>query len=384
MLIFILIILCYKYDYVNYRIGRNFFYNFVLIVLIALAGFRYRVGMDTLTYMNTYENLPTISSLDFSSLFTELSRYQPLWNIYVAILGSIYNDFLILQLTNAIIANVLILNFMKRNTNYLFTSIFFYFILFYLEFNFEIMREVIAVSLSLTAVPYLSKSKWLPYYFISTICFGIHASALVLFILPLFSKITLNKKSLVFLIIAFFSSATVIGIFENFFRSIEYKQLEFYFEWYKDYNYLEKLNFKGYISYLLINVILPISLLYYYRKLQFKDFKYSYAIYLLATIAIVALVFPILNRLKNYFNIFYAILLAEVVIGTFNSYIVKLKLLTVGLIMFILCFKLYETYTLPLDWRGGGGKELNYSRYYPYSSIFFPQKDPVRENYKSR
>jgi hypothetical protein len=52
--------------------------------------------------------------------------------------------------------------------------------------------------------------------------------------------------------------------------------------------------------------------------------------------------------------------------------------------MFILCFKLYETYTLPLDWRGGGGKELNYSRYYPYSSIFFPQKDPVRENYKSR
>lgn len=374
VIVFILIVLVYKYDYLEHETGKNFWFFFVLLYFILLAGMRYRVGMDTIIYMNYHRSWPDIYSVDITELFTEVSKFQPLWLMYVALLGGISRDFVLLQFVNAIFVNTVIMFFIKGTTKYMFTAIFFYAILYYLEFNFEILREAISIGFMLLAIPFYHKNKWIQYFILAIIAYGFHGSAAITFLFPVMKILRVNIKTTLALFLLPLLSSFIVGALSG----LPSRLVALYLYLYNDFNYLANLNFMGYVSYFLMNFILPIGLVFYYRKLTDEEYKYGGLIYLMVVVGMVALELPILNRLRNYMYIFYAILLAEVIMKTIKSPRITFKLITSGTIILLLVFRIYVNMTLPASWRKSD-QFMNYSRYYPYYSILEPKKDPIRE-----
>lgn len=374
--VLLLLYLIYKYDIKKKYIGKIFWYYVVLFYLIMLAGLRYRVGADTLAYMSYYSQVPDIHSLKIS--WNDFGRFQPLWQIYTSLLKTISDNFVLLQFSNAIIVNGIILRFIKKNSEYLFTSIFFYCTLYYLEFNFEIMRESISIAIFLLAVPYLLKSKWFKYFFLVSISFGFHASAYILFLIPLFRNLKLNKK----LIIIFIFIIVYLAITKNIFYFINDLPISFVKDYIYSYNLngINELNVKstiGYIYTFFYYLIIPIGLILYNKIVLKNNFKFLQMILLMIIIDIIALMSDnIIGRLSNYLLIFYVVFLSEILIGIIKNHSMSYKTIKIFILLFIVFFNLYQKYDRPL----GDNKNIkNYVRYYPYSSILNPTTNTLRD-----
>ena len=67
VLLIYLTVLCYVYDIKAFRKNRNLHYVCSCIILILVAGLRYRVGLDTIAYMRSFES-PYYPSLEHFSL----------------------------------------------------------------------------------------------------------------------------------------------------------------------------------------------------------------------------------------------------------------------------------------------------------------------------
>lgn len=404
--VFILLFLIYWYDYKSITTGKKFWYFFILIYLILVAGLRYRVGMDTIGYMDSYERMPDLYSLD-KAFFSESIKYQPLWIIYVAILKTISPSFVLLQFTNAIIINTIIFSFIKRNSRYLYTSLFIYTTIYYLEFNFEIMRESLALSIFLLAIQYFQKSKWILYYIICSVSFGFHASGLFTFIIPLFKKIKINAFTITLLFIISFLVYELAHFTEAILLNLPFQSVKNYLDLYEDNEFSVTLNIRGFIAYLILNLFIPLGMLLYHKYLTKKQYSFTSFIYIMIVVGLLIVALPIFIRFKNYLYIFYVILLSDIIIKTIAPYRnillrpkrfvypksvsirhklrefypreIKYKVGTIILILFLMYIPLGGKYNLPLDLSGYNNKVKQYSRYYPYSSILNPQKSEIRE-----
>ena len=145
-----LIVFSIKYDFRGNLVYKaNKPYMFTCICFILLAGLRFFVGSDTHNYVYDFSVMPDLSKLpEYHRLD---SRYQFGWDAYVCIIKSIFRGFVFVQLITAIIVNVIIFWFIKRNTTNIFIALLCYYILNYFEYNMEIMREAISVVLGLIA-----------------------------------------------------------------------------------------------------------------------------------------------------------------------------------------------------------------------------------------
>ena len=112
------------------------------LVLVLIAGLRYRVGGDSLHYMDIYPAMPTFAQLketDFSE------GYGPLWYLFCAISKVFGNNFVCLQILHAVIVNVTFLCVFVRKSTNTFACLLIYFLIYYLYYNMEILREALAV-----------------------------------------------------------------------------------------------------------------------------------------------------------------------------------------------------------------------------------------------
>ena len=145
LLVFILLLVpVVKYDLMAKTGGERGWFCFNLVVLILLAGLRYRVGGDTLMYMSIYDDLPSLADLKYFD-FAE-ADFNPLWYIYAAVCKSIGEDFVIMQIVQAIFVNIVFFFFFKKySPRYFFSAILLFYIGYYCYFNMEIMREILCV-----------------------------------------------------------------------------------------------------------------------------------------------------------------------------------------------------------------------------------------------
>lgn len=147
--------LSFVYDFGNLRIGKKMNLLIVFMVLVSLSGFRYRIGGDSYFYIKMYEYLPTLPEL--SSIELGVSKLQPLWLLLNAISRTISPDFFVFQLLHALIVNSIIFYFFRKYTKYVFTAVLLYFIGFYGYFNFEILRESLAICVFLLSLEFFVK-----------------------------------------------------------------------------------------------------------------------------------------------------------------------------------------------------------------------------------
>lgn len=182
-----LLLASFLYDFGNLKIGRNFVFYVFLIVLICLSGFRYRVGGDTYFYILRHTYIPTLSEI--GGFEFGVTKLQPLWILLSACAKSITEDFYMVQIFHAIIVNSVIFGFIKTNTKYSFTGILFYYTCYYPYFNFEILRESLAISIFLLSINFLLRKKWIVYYFLCVVAFLFHFSGVILFFIPIMVQV---------------------------------------------------------------------------------------------------------------------------------------------------------------------------------------------------
>ena len=193
---FITLVSIFAFDINGYKKGKIIVWAFLYIYLLLLIGFRYRVGGDTINYMGYYEWQSDLEN--YQVTFGDIM--QPGYNFLCAVTKSISPDFYVFQLLHSFIVNTLLFIFISKNTKYIFSALFVFFFMSYMNFTCEVMRESIAALIFAFLYKPLIQKKWMIYYLGVTLCMMFHLSAFILIIFPFLTWIKFNRKYLLLLI----------------------------------------------------------------------------------------------------------------------------------------------------------------------------------------
>lgn len=370
VILFLLLLFAIIYDFGDAQVGRKFIFNTILIGLICLAGFRYRVGGDTLMYMLTYSYLPDLSEL--GKVDSGVEKLQPLWLLLAATAKSISKEFFVLQFLQAILVNILVFGFIKANTKYVFTAIFLYFIGYYGYFNFEILRESISVAVFLYSIKYLQEKKWIIYYSLAVVALLFHFSGVILFIIPFLMRFEFKiwKALLIFGTGIMFST-----VFASFVNSVNFAggfitSMKVYTDYTPTLFGIASL-FLLYVAYPTLVYKLSASYLHLNSKLINL---LALSIFIGASTAY----FYIFFRFLNYFTPILFIFLTEIIHGLYRKYELRYNRFLITFLLFIsISFISTNKYFSSTSEHIKGSRWISY--WYPYHTIFDEQIDLTRE-----
>lgn len=349
-------------DFNSNKKNNKILYSVLLLGAILIAGLRYHVGLDSFNYLNLYPTLHGISKFSIDDFW--YYKYQPFYLLLCEICIEITPDFTFFQIVHASIVNSLIFHAIhKCIPRSQFTGIFLYFSVSYFYFNFEILKESLAVAFGIYAVLYFKEKKIYKYIVFALIAFMFHLSALILFTYPLLSKLKLNKKY----ILIFTSYTIFIYIIKPY---IDYilpegdilAKATIYI------NEAEsgKLNNNWIILQLLYYVIIPgIIAIIFRKKITSLNLQSEIGSYILLGIGVIWYQI-IFIRFPNYFSIFIIIAFASILKDSLLKKI-GVKIWMVGLISAYIIIANYNY----LSHNG-------YTRWFPYESIFNPRENKER------
>lgn len=366
VVLLILVALSIQYDLRMQNRSHTTLAVLVMMMLALIAGLRYEIGSDTLRYMDWLKSeaptLDTFSSFDFEAI-----RYQPGFILLCAICKSITSEFTLFQLVHAILLNLAILYFLKKNTSYVFLSLLFYFLLNYLEFNTEIIRESLAVASTLIAYLFFKRKKYVWACMLWFVAFMFHVSALAALLYPLIARVKYTSKTAVVLLIVLL----VVPIFYQMLPDqtqliIALTGQETYSGYFiQEFN--SRLNSNFYVWHIFRYVLFPSIALYYVYKrspqgVEFAGFVYLYMIF--QTLSMFTYGF---YRFANYYAPFYWMFLAQFTYTLYRHQANKRITLIYLSVIIILVLYLYQHFLLGPDVSGG----IIADRYFPYKSVLF-------------
>lgn len=386
LILIYLLLLSYHFDYKKRCGNRRFHYLIALVALICVAGFRYRIGIDTIRYQMTYQDIPTLNSLSLS-VFSE-QKSDPLYLLLASFCRSISDKFWVLQMAQAILVNTIFFRFFRENTQKYFTAILLYYLLLYISDMTETMRESCAIAMLLMSWKYYKKDKTLMQLLFFVLAFLFHSSAIILILIAIPILLKLDKKIvfskpifMVSLLILALSSVIQIVFGDNVELIAFTNRISDKIELYQEKEmFSNRINIFG----LLTSVILYWFIPYVCAKsLRGEKDSYKLEFFLVCEMFFAALAFPIFifYRYINYLMPFVILAISKALSQKKVSILDFASFQSSDLVIWLLFFLPYITVQTNLmlnpEWEHGPKK---YSRYYPYSSIFTEEKDNDREN----
>lgn len=395
LFIFILLLFfIYLYDYKRESRGYRLSFYILLVIFIAVAGLRYRIGGDTPTYMKFFENIHPLGSLsdtDFSK-----SRFAPGFVLLTSTVKTFSADFVFFQFIHAIIVNCVVFMFIKKHCEHIFFCILLFFSYLYVFLLFEQVRESFAVAIFLLAWPAFKKGIWWQWYLAALLAFMFHVSAFIMFLLPLiclpgirelfkFGKRTWYICLFVFIIgivvqTTLFRYVEMIALTESMIDRVQA---------YENVKRSDVLNINRILGMLIQYIAYPLLALHFiYKRKENGDMvsskeknigKETMMTLMSVYISILTIFIGILIRYNNYFFLFAAIMMGDWIFT--NLYTVR-KYVRMGFVYWMLVFlpmfsiNFYFTYLTPVN---KAGTLYNYMRYYPYSSVIDQTVDDQRE-----
>lgn len=340
-----------------------------------LSGLRYKIGSDTLSYMHEYSMYPDLSQL--YSFHYDNSRYNFLWIVFCSFCKSISESYFFMQFVHAVIINAIYFYFIYTNTKHRFFALLLYYLLGFLYFNTEILRESMAIAIFLLSLRSLNNNKWLKYYLFAYIAFLFHSSALIVFVFPFFKFIKINKS--------FFFSLIIIAITVN----VLWSSFNDYISWFFFISNVENaaktyltdyysFELKGIIWGLIVYAIIPTLFVFIAFKTK-KEKNYAKEAPLLWFYIVMGIFIcfnnTIFMRLQNYtffiFLIFITNLLKDK--NDNSTLIAKVKSPFILLVLLLACR--YYSYFKPDITQ----TTYIYQRYYPYHSILTKESTKERD-----
>lgn len=298
--------------------GSSVAYWSLWLILTLVAGLRYRVGIDTLSYETLLSSVPPITDFSLSTLFSVRDSSPGM--VFITGISRLFTPWIWpVQLICALWFNYACAIFGRRYVKNRFLFIALYFLCAWLNLNFEVMAEGVAIGFFLMSWPSFRRGEWIKYYLwlIPALCF--HLSAIVVCLLPVMllpglRKLWADRKY----VIVFLCSALIAGLFlpwKELGMSIIRSELlpteigkafAIKFEAYsRDYLSGPGLNPKGIIGILIKSVVYPLTAMLLLRK-------NSLPVVMGLFFMLIGIEMEPLRRLSNYFIIF---CLAEICLG---------------------------------------------------------------------
>lgn len=182
-IVVLLFCLSLRYDVNEKTKGKQFFCNLIMLIFIMLAGFRYRLGVDTSGYLyRFYYDYPYITDFSFEE-YDFVS--DPLFVLLNSIVKSIFGRFFVVQIIQSAFVNFLVFRWVKKHTPYLFTTVLFYFIICFFNYNMEIMRGSMSIVICLFANDLILEKKIPKAILLYLIGCMFHAQTFLILITPL-------------------------------------------------------------------------------------------------------------------------------------------------------------------------------------------------------
>lgn len=348
--------------------GANSAMLFALIMLSLLAGLRYRVGTDTLAYMDEYEKYPI-------SYFKDMYLWG--WYALMAICKSLNLSFYFIQLILAFFINFAVFKFLKRYSAHFFSALLLYYVLIYPALNFEILRQSVCVAFFLLSFSYLERRDYVTYYIMIGAACLFHYSAILLLFIPLLTLIPVNRKSIWgFVILSFlvivFSSLMKERIYELS-KGISILEARAYY-YFSDVDTQESFSLISFAFNLILNVLIPLFIII--RHCYSYKITSGYIVICMFSmiIYIVSAYMPIIYRFNNYFQLFNIVLFVDLFSWTRTHFRMK------PYFVFVVCLLLFLGVKSRVYFGNDDGRRVYY-HYYPYSCIFNEFKVPQREQW---
>ncbi len=341
-------------------------FSFVLLTL--LAGLRYRVGTDTLEYMDEYYNYPISYFMD---------NYLFGWYLFIAICKSFHLSFYFVQLFLAFLTNYAVFVLFKRYSRHFFSSVLLYYVIFFPALTFEILRQSVCISIFILAFTLLENKKYLKYY----ICVGIaclfHYSALILLFLPLLTLISFNKnvfRVFLFTLLLFMVLAPQIKdyIYQSLMGISFLQDRAFYY--FSKVDTEESFSAVSYILNLTFNVLILLFVIRFHLYNDKISGQFLMICLFSMVIYVISLYMPIVYRLNNYFQLFSLVLFVDL----FNW--IRSRIIGKPFFVFLLCLMLFICVKSRVYFAHVEGRPVYY-HYYPYSSIFNEFEVEQRETF---
>jgi hypothetical protein len=335
-----------------------------------LSGLRYKIGGDTPGYMFHWDYYPDLLKFKWfhdientKASIHELERYKTGWFLYVMFLRSISKNFVILQLANALIFNYAVIKIVKRYSIYPFLTILMFYLTFsFLELEFEVAREELAISIfMLLAYDNFVRKKWLRYYIGVSIAYFVHPSAVVMFMLPLIRNIKLTTLQWTLYLIVPTIIVSIVGrallgnivfaVLNSGTSSSEYIHAALEME--HNSNYLLMYSFRPTV--LLIIILLG-------RKKYAISEECTSVIFLFISLLYFSLIYFTASRLANYIVILTYIGITPLI----YSYIKRFKSVWIVVVMAIV-------YAVPTLYGFKSDPEM-LAKYYPYQNYILKEQ----------
>lgn len=333
---------------------RKILLGVILVYLIFILAFRYRVGMDTIGYMKTFVMTPDLDH--FWSSKTLSHRHEPGYLLICAVSKLFTKDFWPVQLILAAITNTCIFIFLSRYCKNTFIGLLLFLWLQFLYFGTEVIRESAAVGIFLINIRNAEKGKWITYYLISLLSISLHYSAIITWFLPLARFIRPNILYVVLCI-------TILGVtplIERFNELLSISSISDRVSIYT--SKINDVNLNWRLGEFLKTGV-PAAVAFIMCRLSKIDMRFRHFILIQILLCCGAFAIPVIfQRFTNYTTLFVTVTLANYL----SSEKIKIWLKSMVICIIILS-QSYYYYTL-------------YPAWFPYISIFNPHNDPHRES----
>lgn len=190
VLAFLLVFICIYYNKRMAKDLRIFCMCGICLYIVLLFGLRYRVGIDTINYMDNFAQLPSLS--DFENIDWAERKMEPGSTLLCMICKSVVSDFWLTQLVFAAITNSCMFIFIYRQCRNPFIGVFVYFILAMFYYTTEIMRESVAIGIFLLNFRNFQQRRWMKYYILCLFSIAFHYSAIITLLFPLIRILRFN------------------------------------------------------------------------------------------------------------------------------------------------------------------------------------------------
>lgn len=392
LIIFIYILyLSIHFDILEKKGKKWTHYKLVIILLILVAGLRWRIGSDTVIYAQEFTQSHDLSHLEWND-FISIGR-MPFWVLLNAICKSIWNDFLLVQFIVAAISISITGHFIKS----ICPSLCFFILLCYFMgikytlLHMELMRESLAISFYLLGILAINKERKklaLIYAFVA-IMFHVYALIAIFsfvicqYIFPHNNKLRLCV-CICFLILVLISNDILITWMINIIGSI-LPDKEIY-STILVYSTTEKLgNIEKSLTSNLWIIIQFLSYIFMFNKCKKEYSKYVYlnekifdAMFFICMIFLCAQYsFRALYRIGDNYNYFTTCIIA--VLFTKSTILTKIKK-TQRIFVFLFLLLIPIGYSIKqYASKDPTLNELRLHYYYPYSTVFDKTFNPPRE-----
>lgn len=360
------------YDVRGHTSNRKMLYWCVCIYLIFLFGLRYQIGWDTRNYSDLYNFFPSFRD-HYIVIDKTFDVMQPGFKLLWLLTRTVTTEFWFFQLVQCTFVNIVVMWFLQKHTDKIYTVLLFYLLCFSWYYCTEIMRESISISIFLLSYNSLVKRHWIKYYIGVFFAIMFHISAVLLIFVPILViyPISINRKFFIIsglcVIVFLILHSNLISIISSLSgNAFAYKLLHYTTQYAKG-----DLTINWMIFRILTYVILPLITVLIY-KYYFKE-KIPYESFIAAMIIIgvgIILFQEICVRLTNYFRIFAMLSISILASRGIMLYSKKKLVSYVIMIMFLLLY-IYDPVRLSIEHPEEG--------YAPYHSILEYKFDPIED-----